>query len=256
MSVSYFASDFHLGAPNRADSMIRERAIVRWLDYIAQDATEIYLLGDVFDFWFEYNTVIPKGFSRLLGKLAELSDRGIRLHFFLGNHDMWVKTYFQEEFDMQTYSDPLSKVFFGKRFFLGHGDGLGPGDRGYKWIKRILRNPLCRWAFARLHPNVGLKVAHYFSNKSRKGSIKDKEYNGKEKEWLYIYACEMQDKDPHDVYVFGHRHLPLDLEAKGARYINLGEWISYQTFLKVDPQGIEFLRWNGHSPEAFTPNHD
>ncbi|MFN4911432.1 MAG: UDP-2,3-diacylglucosamine diphosphatase [Flavobacteriales bacterium] len=252
----YFASDFHLGAPNYEDSKAREQSLVRWLEYISKDATEIYLLGDVFDFWFEYKRVIPKGFSRLFGKLAELSDKGIKLHFFLGNHDMWVKSYFHEEFNMETHTDPLTKTFFGQRYYLGHGDGLGPGDKGYKFIKRILRSPLCQWAFARLHPNFGIRIAHFFSNKSRKGSVKDKRYNGKDKEWLYLYVKEMQAVNPHDFYVFGHRHLPLNLEADGARYFNLGEWLSHQTFLRVDEGEIQFLRWNGEHSEAFTSPHD
>ena len=251
----YFASDFHLGAPTREDSKIREKSIVCWLDYIAQDASEIYLMGDVFDFWFEYKRVIPKGFSRLFGKLAELSDQGIKLHFFIGNHDMWVKTYFIEEFNMTIHTKPMSLVLFGKRFYIGHGDGLGPGDRGYKFIKRFLRSSICQWAFARLHPNFGIRIAQYFSNKSRKGSIKDKVFNGKEKEWLYLFALEMQEKDPHDFYVFGHRHLPLNLEANGAHYINLGEWISSNTFLKADGQGIQFLRWNGKNAESYSSPH-
>jgi len=143
MRVCYFASDFHLGAPTKEQSKIRELAIVRWLDYAATDATDIYLVGDVFDFWFEYAAVIPKGFSRFFGKLAELADRGIQLHFFYGNHDMWVKQYFTEEFGMKIYANPIQLTLYGKRIYLGHGDGLGPGDRGYKFIKLFLRSALC-----------------------------------------------------------------------------------------------------------------
>ncbi|MFM7388506.1 MAG: UDP-2,3-diacylglucosamine diphosphatase, partial [Bacteroidota bacterium] len=168
MSIAYFASDFHLGAPDEIQSKAREKSIVAWLEFASKDATDIYLVGDVFDFWFEYKKVIPKGYSRLFGAIARLSDQGIQFHFFYGNHDMWVKTYFREEFNMMIYPEPISLDLYGKKIFVGHGDGLGPSDKGYKIIKRILRNPLCQWAFARLHPNFGIGLASFFSGKSRK----------------------------------------------------------------------------------------
>src|SRR5688572_27278101 len=163
----YFASDFHLGAPDAAASRERERLIVRSLDGIAQDEHPIFLVGDTFDFWFEYKEVIPKGYTRLLGKLAELSDRGIGISVFIGNHDMWMDGYFEEELNIPVYFEPQTYTINNKKFYIGHGDGLGPGDHGYKFLKKVFRNPVCRWLFSLLHPSWGIAVANYFSRKSR-----------------------------------------------------------------------------------------
>ena len=253
MQVCYFASDFHLGAPTKEQSKIRELTIVRWLDYAATDATDIYLVGDVFDFWFEYAAVIPKGFSRFFGKLAELADRGIQLHFFYGNHDMWVKHYFTEEFGMKIYENPIKLTLHGKRIYLGHGDGLGPGDRGYKLIKSFLRSKVCQWAFARIHPNFGIGLANFFSGKSREGSEHEHQFLGYEHEWLYQFAQGMQQKDPHDYYIFGHRHLPYALPIEQGTYFNLGEWIHYQTFMKIDSDIPQYFTWDGQHAHSYDP---
>ena len=253
MKVCYFASDFHLGAPDKAQSFTREKTLVQWLDYAAQDATDIYLVGDIFDFWFEYKTVVPKGFTRFFGKVAELSDKGISFHFFHGNHDMWVRSYFHEEFGMTVYEQPISATFYGKKFFIGHGDGLGPGDRGYKLIKGFLRSKLCQWAFARLHPNVGIGLARYFSNKSREGSADEHQFLGFDNEWLYLYAQEMQATNPHDFYIFGHRHLPYSLPIKDGTYFNLGEWIHYNTFIKVTSDQPQYFQWQDNEAIPYTP---
>jgi len=154
----YFASDLHLGAPNALQSIQREKAFIAWLNYIQPTAKAIYLLGDVFDFWFEYKTVVPKGYTRLFGKLAELSDTGIEIHFFKGNHDMWVLDYFEKELGLQIHSNELTFEWANKRFYLHHGDGLGPGDYKYKFLKQIFRSPICQWLFARLHPNFGIQA--------------------------------------------------------------------------------------------------
>ena len=160
-----------------------------WLNYISKDAKEIYFLGDVFDFWFEYKEVVPKGYIRLLGKLAQLSDEGVKLHFFIGNHDMWLFNYLEKELNASIYQKPILRRIFNHNYFIGHGDGLGPGDRSYKIIKYIFRNRLCQWAFARLHPNFGIGLAKLFSRKSRASTGKNDEiFLGKEKEWLYLYA--------------------------------------------------------------------
>lgn len=254
MPVCYFASDFHLGAPNPSQSLERERSIIRWLDYAASDATDIYFVGDVFDFWFEYATVIPKGYSRFFGKIAELSDRGIQFHFFHGNHDMWVKDYFKNEFGMKIYDQPQEIELFGKKILLGHGDGLGPGDRGYKFIKRILRSPICQWAFARLHPNFGIGIARYFSGKSREGSEEEHQFLGFDKEWLYQFSENHQKTNPKDFYIFGHRHLPYALPiSSNGMYYNLGEWIHYQTFIKIDSDVPQYLKWDGNMANQYNP---
>ena len=163
----YFISDFHLGVPDYERSLDREKKIVRWLEFIKTDAAELYLLGDVFDFWFEYKHAVPRGYVRLLGKLAELSDSGIKIHYFTGNHDMWVFDYIPKEIGATLYREPVIRTYGEKKFFIGHGDGLGPGDHGYKFIKKIFASKTCQWLFARFHPNFGTWLANYFSRKSR-----------------------------------------------------------------------------------------
>ncbi|NNF35008.1 MAG: UDP-2,3-diacylglucosamine diphosphatase, partial [Saprospiraceae bacterium] len=164
---TYFASDFHLGLDVSISSLEREKKIVRWMDGIKNDAKAIYLVGDVFDYWFEYGTVIPKGYTRLLGKLAELRDIGIPIYFFIGNHDMWMFRYLDEEMGIPIYRQPIQREIDGKKFFIGHGDGLGPGDHGYKFIKSIFSNRFCQWLFARIHPNLGIRIMKYVSGRSR-----------------------------------------------------------------------------------------
>lgn len=228
----YFASDFHLGVPTDEKSLDREKLIVNWLDEIKSDAREIYLVGDIFDFWFEYKRVIPKGFVRLQGKIAELTDSGISIHFFTGNHDMWMFGYFEKELGVTIHRKSIIKEFNGKRFFIGHGDGLGPGDKGYKFIKKIFTNRFFQWCFARLHPNFGIGLASFFSKKSRaKTGKSDEVFQGEDKEWLLLFAKEKLKEENIDYFVFGHRHLPLDISIENnSRYINLGEWINYRTY--------------------------
>jgi len=230
----YFLSDFHLGTPNADASLAREKAVVAFLDSIKQDAQEVFLVGDMFDFWFEYRTVVPKGFVRLLGKLAELSDSGIKLHFFVGNHDMWVRDYFQKELGMQVYLEPATFEFNGRKFFIGHGDGLGPGDHKYKFLKKIFRSPLCQWLFGILPPAIGMGIANYFSRKSRDGQEEEK-FAGEDKEWLIAFCKETLQKEHFDYFIFGHRHVPIDFTLKeNSRYINLGEWINFKTYAVFD----------------------
>lgn len=235
----YFASDFHLGVPTYEKSLEREHKIVKWLDSIKADAEELYLLGDVFDFWFEYRTVVPRGYVRLLGKLAELSDSGIKIHYFTGNHDMWTFDYLEKELNVIIYRVPIEISYNGKAFYIGHGDGLGPGDHGYKFIKKVFASKVCQWLFARLHPNFGIGIANYFSKKSRIATgTTDEKFLGEEKEWLVIYSKEILAKKHFDYLIFGHRHLPLDIKIDSSRYINLGDWIQYFTYGVFD--GAEF----------------
>jgi UDP-2,3-diacylglucosamine hydrolase len=235
-------SDFHLGVPTREKSLEREKRIVRFLNQIKNDAKEIYILGDIFDFWFEYKTVVPKGYTRLLGTIAHLSDSGISIHFFTGNHDMWSFSYFQEELGVKLYKEPILKEIDGKKFFLGHGDGLGPGDKGYKFIKKIFSNKFCQWLFAQMHPNIGIGLANYFSRKSRMANAQaDEVFLGENEEWLVQFCKDYLSKNPPvDYFVFGHRHLPLDIRLeKGARYINLGEWVKYNSYAVFDGKELE-----------------
>lgn len=237
----YFASDFHLGMPSYEESLIREKLIVKWLDEIKQDALEIYLMGDLFDFWFEYKHTAPKYFVRFLGKIAEICDLGIPVILFTGNHDMWMFDYLSKEIGVKIYKEPICREYNGKKFFLGHGDGLGPGDNGYKFIKKIFSNSLCQWLFARLHPNFALSMANYWSSKSRlKNGPLDEKFTSEENEWLVVYSKEKLKKEFFDYFIFGHRHLPLDIMLpNNSRYVNLGEWINYSSYAVFDGANLE-----------------
>lgn len=228
----YFASDFHLGAPDYKTSLVREKKIVAWLNSIQDDASEIFLVGDIFDFWFEYKKAIPKGYVRLLGKLAELADSGIKIHIFTGNHDMWIFDYLPQEIGAELYKEPIQIERQGKKLFIGHGDGLGPGDRGYKFLKKVFANKVCQWLFARLHPNFGIGLADYFSKSSRaKTGDQDSKFLGEENEWLAVYSKEVLEKEHFDFFIFGHRHLPLEIKlTEQSSYVNLGDWLHHYTY--------------------------
>lgn len=236
----YFASDNHLGAPTARASHIREQVFVGWLDAVKHDAAAIFLLGDLFDFWFEYKTVVPKGFTRTLGKLAELSDSGIPIYFFVGNHDLWMDGYFETELNISVFYEPQEFTFNHKTFFVGHGDGLGPGDRGYKRMKKVFTAPFSKWLFRWLHPDIGMRIAHYLSVKNKiLSGDHDTQFLGEDNEWLVQYAKATCLKKYRDYFIFGHRHLPLELPiCKTSKYINLGDWISYYTYGVFD--GEEF----------------
>lgn len=241
----YFASDFHLGVPNYEKSLEREKLLVNWLDEIAPKAEAIYLVGDLFDFWFEYRNAIPRGFARIQGKLAELSDRGIPIHIFTGNHDMWIFDYLPKELGVTVHRKPIHVEFEGKKLFIGHGDGLGPGDSGYKFIKKVFNSKLCQWLFARIHPNTGIGIANYWSRKSRKSTGNDDaHYLGDENEWLAIYSKEILEKEHFDYFIFGHRHLPLEIDlGKNSTYINLGDWIQYFTYAEFDGDQLKLKKF-------------
>ena len=241
----YFLSDFHLGAPDHASSLAREKQIVAFLDEIKLDAAAIFIVGDMFDFWFEYKHVVPKGYVRLLGKLAEITDSGIPIHFFIGNHDMWMHGYFEQELNIPVFYEPREYIFNGLKFFIGHGDGLGPGDHGYKMLKKLFRNRFCQRMFGMLHPAWGIGLANYFSQQSRKKTgAADEQFLGEEKEWLMIYSREILAKQPVDYFIFGHRHLPIDQPlTESSRYINLGDWIKYFSYAEFDGTSVQLKYW-------------
>ncbi|MEO8148979.1 MAG: UDP-2,3-diacylglucosamine diphosphatase [Bacteroidia bacterium] len=241
----YFISDFHLGVPDSERSLEREKKIVRWLDMINGDASELYLLGDVFDFWFEYKHAVPRGYVRLLGKLAELSDSGIKIYYFTGNHDMWVFDYIPKEIGATLYREPITRTYSGKKFLIGHGDGLGPGDHGYKFIKKVFASKTCQWLFARFHPNFGTWLANYFSRKSRIATgTSDEVYHGDDKEFLMIFCNDYIKKEHIDYFIFGHRHLVLDKKiGTDSRYINLGEWITQSSYAVFDGEKLELKKF-------------
>ena len=237
----FFASDFHLGAPNEASSAIREKKIIKWLNSIEDDAAAIFLVGDIFDFWFEYDKVIPKGFIRFMGKIADLRDKNIPIVFFTGNHDLWMKDYFTKELGIPVYHHPIELEIENKKFLIGHGDGLGPGDETYKILKKLFTNPFCKWLFKWLHPDLGMRIAHKWSSNSRlaNNNKNEHEFKGND-EWLWEYCKEMDKRQHFDYYIFGHRHLPLELEVgKSSTYINLGEWVNQNTYGVFDGKKME-----------------
>ena len=243
----YFLSDFHLGAPDYETSLKREKIVVEFLDKVKSDAAEIFIVGDIFDFWYEYRRVVPKGYVRLLGKLAEITDSGVRIHFFVGNHDMWMKTYFQQELNIPVYFEPRDFEWNGKKFHIAHGDGLGPGDHRYKFIKKIFRNKLSQWLFGIFPPYMGMGLANFLSQRSRaQTGTQEEVFLGEDKEWLIIYCKTVMKNKSFDYFVFGHRHLPIDFRfSNGSRYINLGDWIHYYTYAAFDGQKLELRSYKG-----------
>lgn len=241
----YFLSDFHLGAPDVTSSLVREKKVVAFLESIRHDAQVIFIVGDMFDFWYEYTTVVPKGYTRLFGKLAEITDSGIPIHFFVGNHDMWMNGYFEQELNVSVYHHPKVFEFSNQQFYIGHGDGLGPADHGYKFIKKIFRSPLCNWLFGQLHPTWGMGLANYLSRKSReKTGSTDEHFLGENKEWLVIYCKEILQQQHYDFFIFGHRHLPMDITLNNkSRYINLGDWIRNFTYATFDGNDMQLHKW-------------
>ncbi|WP_332919726.1 UDP-2,3-diacylglucosamine diphosphatase [Persicobacter psychrovividus] len=245
----FFASDFHLGAPNAEQSLIRERKIVRWLDHIEAEAHAILFLGDIFDFWFEYKTVVPRGFNRFFGKLAALKDRGIHVYMLTGNHDMWMFDFFPKEFGIPVIKQqPISITINNTRLMFGHGDGLGPGDKKYKFLKKIFANPFCQWCFERLHPNLGIGIATRWSHGSRAQNADfDEQFLGDD-EWIYAYCKAVEEQQHHDYYLFGHRHLPMNLSVSdNSRYLNLGEWISHCLYGEFDGQKLELRNFESET---------
>jgi len=241
----YFASDFHLGSYPATQSIDRERRIIAWLEDIKADAKELYLVGDIFDFWFEYTTVVPKGYVRFLGKLAELADLGVKITLFKGNHDMWMFGYLKDELHADIVSNEKIIELNGKRFYIHHGDGLGPGDKKYKFLKKIFRSSICQWLFARLHPNLGIGIATRWSKHSRIANNNEEKFLGEEQEWLIVYAKEILENQHYDYFIFGHRHLPYELELKNkSKIINLGEWINYNTYAVWDGEKLSLKTWN------------
>ena len=238
----YFASDFHLGTPNYEATRKREDRLVRWMDMIKGDAAELFIMGDAFDFWFEYKTVVPKGYIRFLGKLAELTDLGVKLYLFKGNHDMWMFDYFTKELGATIISNELEIERNGKKFYLHHGDGLGPGDTLYKILKKIFRSNFSQWLFARIHPNLGVGLANAWSGHSRLhnsfGPNRDEEIKI-EDDWLVTYSLETLAKKHFDYFIFGHRHMPMDYKLnEHSRFINLGEWLQYNTYAVFDGEEL------------------
>lgn len=235
----YFISDVHLGAPALKNNHERELLFAQWLDFISEDVTELYLLGDIFDFWFEYKKVVPRGFTRILGRLVSLTDRGIPVHFFTGNHDLWVFDYLKEETGLIIHYDKLITTIGNKKFLLAHGDGLDPDEKGYLLLKKIFTNKQLQWVFARLHPNFAFYIAHRWSKSSRLSKLdREEEFNVKN-ENLYRFAQNYLDTEWIDYFIFGHRHQMAEVEVKNnSKLILLGDWIKNFSYAVFDGENI------------------
>ena len=233
----YFASDFHLGSPDYDKSLVREKKICRWLDSIYDKAKEIYLVGDIFDFWFEYNKVIPKGFERLKGKLANFTDDGIKIHFFPGNHDLWTFGYLEKELGLIVHKKPIIRKINDKTFYICHGDGLGNSDFKYKFLKNIFLNKFCQLLFSKLNPNLGIKLAQSWSKNSRKkgGSFNKNILRSQ----LIDFSKKILKKQHVDFFIFGHIHEPYEemLNDK-SKFINLGDWIKHFSYYEFNDNTI------------------
>jgi len=243
----YFASDFHLGTNARLTSTEREVLIVQWLESIRKDAKAIYFVGDIFDYWYEYKSTIPRGYSRFLSQLRRFVDDDIEIHFFTGNHDVWMFSYFTEEYGIPIHRQPIEVELQGKKMLIGHGDGLGPGDTGYKIIKKIFTNKVCQWLWSRLHPNFSLWVMRKTSSTSRKVGKESETFQGPEKEWLAQYAERKQSESYRDYYIFGHRHLPINYtlsDGKG-KYVNLGDWLYHNTYAVLEEGVLTLKEYHG-----------
>jgi UDP-2,3-diacylglucosamine hydrolase len=240
----YFISDVHLGAPALNDNAEREKLFAQWLTEVRNDAAAIFLMGDIFDFWFEYKKVVPRGFTRVLGKLAEITDEGIPVHFFTGNHDIWVFDYLPKETGMIIHRENFETEIAGKKFYLAHGDGLDETDKGYLLLKKIFTSPLLQWLFARIHPNFAFGLAHRWSKNSRLSKkISGPEFNAEE-EGMYRFAMRMLEEKPVDYFVFGHRHRMADLTMKNeSRFILLGDWIKTFSYGVFDGEKFDLKKY-------------
>lgn len=241
---TFFITDAHLGSGD--DSRQRELDMVRWLQTIAPEAKRVIMLGDIFDFWFTYKQAVPRGFVRLMGTMAEMADRGIEFHFFIGNHDMWMFDYLEKEIGAVMYSEPTAMELEGKRFLLGHGDGMGNQDKSYNFLKWVFRNRFNQWLFAGIHPNIGFPIANRWSDSSRrKHSAADNGYLGDDREGIFLYCQKKQQEkldagvQPYDYFLFGHRHTPIVRPLGTATYINVGNWIQNRDYAVFDGETCE-----------------
>lgn len=238
----YFASDFHLGLRTGSDPIEREKKVVRWLNSVAPDAAELYLLGDIFDFWWEYRYVVPRGFTRFLGTISSITDSGLPVHLFTGNHDMWMGEYLENECGVTVHKSPVTKTFDGKRFYLAHGEGLGSKDPGYKVLLAIFRNRPLQFLYSVLHPSIGMWIGHRWSLNSRLGKGISLEFLGEEKEDLFRHSKAVLKKEEIDYFLFGHRHLPMVHKLENGSVITfLGDWIRHGSYAKWDGKQLVLM---------------
>ncbi len=243
MKNVYFLSDAHLGSVAVAHQRQQERRLVRFLDSVKHKASAIYLLGDMFDFWHEYKTVVPRGFTRFLGKLSELSDMGVEVHYFTGNHDLWTLDYLEKECGVILHHQPATLEIADKVFFLAHGDGLGDGNRSFKCLRYIFHNRVCRRLFAMVHPRWGISMGLAWAGNSyrrHKNNPQSETFKGEDKEPLVCYSRKYMAGHPEiDFFIYGHRHIELDLMLSDkVRMLILGDWISQFTFAVFDGEHL------------------
>lgn len=245
----FFVSDIHLGVPDLKSSQKRERMLIDWIESIEHEAKEIIILGDLFDFWFEYNTVVPKGFVRILGKLAHLNDNGTKITVFTGNHDIWMFDYFEKELGIEVIRGHQIRQEGNKKLFLHHGDGLGPGDHSFKFMKKVFTNKFCQFLFNWLHPDLGIKLALFSSHKSRESHKDTGEdgYKGDDKEFLYQFVKDYPEEEKIDYFIFGHRHILLEKQIGSKTYVNLGDWLSLFTYAEFDGQQLHLKEYKVNS---------
>lgn len=242
----YFLSDAHLGASVLKNNREREQKLVEWLESVRPHCSVLFLLGDIFDFWFEYKRVVPKGFVRFLAKICEFTDSGIQVHFFTGNHDIWAFDYLRQECGVTIHTRDEKFVFNGRKFYIGHGDGLDPHDKGYLFIKKVFHNTFLQRCFRWIHPDLGIAFAHKWSSHSRlkdNGKIEADAYRGPDQEDIELYCRQVLKQEYFDYFIFGHRHLPLDISlTQESRYINTGDWITHYTYAVFDGEQVSLKR--------------
>ncbi len=243
MKKFYFISDAHLGLGPRDVEKAKETRLIEFLRGIRADAAELFIVGDLFDAWFEYRTVIPKGYHRLFSALEELTQQGVVVHYLVGNHDFWIRDYFRDELGMKTYRDAFTINACGKKIFIHHGDGVANNDTGYKILKKVLRNPLSVWLYTWVHPDIGVSLARSSSKKSRHYTSQ-KEYG--EEDGMQTFARK-KIEEGYDIVIMGHRHRPLLKELGRGTYINLGDWITHFTYAELSDSGIALKQWT-HQP--------
>jgi len=253
---AYFISDLHLGFPDGAASLQRERLFVEWVRNLTPAPAHLIFLGDIFDFWFEYKYLVPKGFSLFLAEIKRLKAKGVNILFFTGNHDLWMFDYFPQEFGVPVYHKPLPVRLGQLKLLIGHGDGLGPGDHTYKLMKAVFTNPACQWLFGWLNPNIGMWIAQSWSKgrKKRKMKLENVPVFLGEREAIWQYCQEVAPQEPYDFYLFGHRHIPMLLPVgqKGT-YVNTGDWLRYFTYAQSDGKQLKLLyhATGQETPKAF-----
>jgi len=238
---TYFASDFHLGLSAGTDPREREKRVTAWLKEISADATAVYLLGDIFDFWWEYRKVVPKGFTRFLGTLSEMTDNGIKIFIFTGNHDMWMKDYLKKECGVEIITRPLLIALDGKRFYLAHGEGLGTNNLGFKLLLALFHWRFAQRAYSAIHPRFGIGFGHAWSHSSRLAKGISIPFMGEEKEDLVKYTRQIIGEGcDADFFIYGHRHLPLTLDVMGRKMVILGDWFKSNSYASWDGDKLDF----------------